>query len=288
MALLTLLAVSLAQGEGTSPTPPDQNSGTPPTTSDINDETKPLKERLEEFYTEKERYIEQKRQCKEESVTTNAPSGTCWDRLKPMMQRILLKQVILTEKRLIQLKDRNITFHDIEEINAKLTEFKAVFENSDSSKFTIKSAANNVEDLINKIEEKATWNQTDKLIKQMDNIMEKADALTNKLETKLNELKASGYNTGELEKSLDEYKTYLAETKKNIAEAKAKYEEMGSAQEINLLAKEVRTFINNAKNYLEKGFDKARTIVPEMSGAEQGGMNQGSDGMNQQPQGGAP
>ena len=283
MAVLTFSTTNLAQAAGappSAPTPPPA-----PTAPNIGGEKQPLKEILETFYTEKENYINQKRQCKEEAVITNAPSGTCWNRLKPMMSGILLKEITLIEKRLVQLQDKNITIPNRNEIDAKLTEAKAVFSNSGSSKYAMKSAAKTVEDIINQIEEIAMQDQADKLITQMDNLMVKADSITIKLDAKLSELKASGYNTAELEKSLTEYKADLAKTKENIANAKAKYAQMNSAQEISQLAKEVRSFINNAQNYLVKGFDKARKMVPEMGDAEKGGKVKGSNsGMDQQPQ----
>lgn len=283
MAVLTFSTLNFAQAVGTPPPAP-----TPPSASvapNMSGEKQPFKPILEDFYTQKEKYIDQKRQCKEEVVRTNAPSGTCWNRLKPMMVGILLKEVTLIEKRLAQLQDQNITIPDRNEIDAKLTDAKAVFSNSGSSKYALKSAAKTVEDIINQIEEIAMQDQADKLITQMDNLMVKADSITSKLDAKLSALKASGYNTDELEKSLIDYKADLAKTKENIANAKAKYAQMNSAQEISQLAKEVRSFINNAQNYLVKGFDKARKMVPEMNDAEKGGKGKGSNsGMNQPPQ----
>ncbi len=60
------------------------------------------------------------------------------------------------------------------------------------------------------------------------------------------------------------------------ANAKARYAQTNSTQELSQMAKEVRNFINNAKNYLEKAFDKARKMVPEMSDAEKGGKGKSS------------
>lgn len=289
MAVLTFSTINLAQASETPPSaptpPPAPTPPSAPTAPNIGDEKQPLKPILEDFYTEKEKYIDQKRQCKEEVVKTNAPPGTCWNRLKPMMVGILLKEVTLIEKRLVQLQDKNITIPNRDAIDAKLTEAKAVFSNSGSSKYALKSAAKTVEDIINQIEEIAMQDQADELITQMDNLMVKADSITSKLDAKLSELKASGYNTDELEKSLTDYKADLAKTKENIANAKARYAQMNSAQDISQLAKEVRSFINNAQNFLVKAFDKARIMVPEMSSAEKGGKGKGSNsGMDQQPQ----
>lgn len=281
MAVLIFSTLALAQGAGTPPSGPPQGGGTPPSgppAQTPGNDTQPLKERLGEFYAAKESYINQKRQCKEESVRTNAPSGTCWNRLRPTMVGLLLREVALTQRRLIQLHDKNITIPDRSRVDARLAEAKAVFEDSGSSKYLLKSTAKNLEDLINEIEETALQGQADKLITQMDHLMVKADAITLKLDAKLSELKASGYDTGELERSLNDYKAELAKTKENIADAKARYAQMGSTQDLSQLAKEVRTFINNAQNYLVKAFDKARKMVPAMSGAEGPGDNQPQGG----------
>jgi hypothetical protein len=276
-AVLTFSITNFAQA--VPPTPPAPNTGTghpTPPAPNVGNETQPFKERLEAFYIAKENYINQKRMCKESSAATNAPSGTCWNKLKPLMQRILLNEVDLTEKRLIQLQEQNITFPNRNEIDAKLAESKAVFADSSSSKYAMKSAAKNVEDLVNQIEEVATQNQPEILIRQMDNLMVKADSITTKLDAKLFELKASGYNTAELENSLTEYKADLAKTKEEIANAKARYAKTNNTQDISQMAKEVRNFINNAQNYLVKAFDKARAMVPEMSDAEKGGKGKSS------------
>jgi hypothetical protein len=274
-AVLTFSIINLGQAAGpVPPTPPPQNMGTghpTPPAPNVGNETQPFKERLEAFYTAKENFINQKRKCKESAVATNAPSGTCWNKLKPLMQGILLKEVELTEKRLVQLQDENITIPNRNEIDAKLAESKAVFADSGSSKYAVKSAAKNVEDIVNQIEEVATQKQPEILITQMDNLMVKADSITTKLDAKLSELKASGYNTAELENSLTQYKADLAKTNEEIANAKARYAQTNNTQDISQMAKEVRNFINNAQNYLVKAFDKARAMVPEMSDAEKGG-----------------
>ena len=275
IAVLIFSTITLAQGAGKPPTAP--TAPTLPSAQNMGDDTQPLKERLEAFYDAKESYINQKRQCKENSVATNAPSGTCWNLLKPTMVGLLLKEVAFTGKRLVQLRDKNVTFPNHDEIAAKLAEAKAVFEDSSSSKYLLKSTAQNLENLINQIEETALQNQTEKLITQMDKLMVKADAITVRLDAKLSELRAAGNDVGELENSLSQYKAELAKTKENIASAKAKYAQINSTQEISQLAKEVRTFIDNANNYLVKAFDKARKIVPAMDKSEKGGNVESSD-----------
>ena len=184
-------------------------SGNPPSSpSELvgDDSAKPLRDRLNEFYTDKENYINHKRQCKEESAATNAPSGTCWNKLRPLMTGLLQKEIVLTQKRLLQLDDKNITIPNRADIDKRLIEAKAIFANSGSSKALIKSTAKSVEEMVNQIEDIATQNETGKLIKQMDNLMIKADRITNSLDAKLSSLKASGYNTAELEASLIQYK----------------------------------------------------------------------------------
>jgi len=260
-SLIALSTIATAYAVGPPQGPPMNNSA-------------PLKERLQAFYEAKEAYINQKRLCKEEVLITQAPSGTCWTRLKPMMINLLLNQINLTTHRLIQLRELNITFSNIDEINSQLTTAKAVFEDSLSSKYLIKSTAKNLETLINEIEATALENQTAKLITQMDNLIEKADSITVKLEAKLESLRALGVNVAELEASLNDYKAELANTKASVADAKEKYSQMSSSAEINALAAEVRTFINNAQNYLVKAFDKAILMIPNMSEGEQGMMNQ--------------
>ncbi|HLE06638.1 MAG TPA: hypothetical protein VI790_04745, partial [Candidatus Nanoarchaeia archaeon] len=230
-SLISIFTVSLAHAT----TPPG-----PQGDGDV-----PLKERLEAFYDDKESYIDQKRQCKEEVMITQAPSGTCWTRLRHLMINLLLKQLNLTHLRLVQLNDKNITFPNINDINNQLSEAKTIFENQASSKYLVKSTAKNLEDLVNDIEKTATWNQTEKLITQMDKLMVKADDITVKLEAKLSELKVIGIDVTELESSLNDYKIELASTKDSVINAKAKYAEMNSADEISVLASEVRTFINN-------------------------------------------
>ena len=272
LVVLFLSTIALAQGPGTPPSAPPEPS--PPA---MDNENKPLKERLEAFYMEKEKYINQKRQCKEYAVTANVEKGYCWDKLKPLMLGMLLKEVALTEKRLVQLQDRNIIFPDHDEITAKLTEAKAIFTDNESSKELIKSTAKKVEEIINYIEEKATWNNASLLITQMDNLMAKADALVLKLEAKLDVLKTAGNDSDELEAALEQFKADLVKTRENIANAKAKYGQMESSGEISQLAKEVRTFINDAKKNLEKAFDRAKKIVPAMDKSEKGGNVEDSD-----------
>ena len=276
IALLVFSTIAIAQGPGGPPSPPNASSQPKGPTAD--EQNQPLKERLEAFYIEKENYINQKRRCKEMAVQTNAPSGTCWDEMKPVMIGILLKQLGLTKKRLEQLKEKSIVIPNIDEIGPKLEKAKAVFEASGSSKITLKATAKEVEDIINQIEEAATVNQADVLIKQMDNLMVKADELVSKLDAKLGELRSAGNEVRELEKALDEFKVDLAKTKESITKAKAKYAEMKSAKEISKLAKEVRAFIDAAKNSLEKGFDKARKIVPMINDSDKGGNGQTSNG----------
>ncbi|VVB76474.1 Uncharacterised protein [Candidatus Tiddalikarchaeum anstoanum] len=257
-------AISLVYAVGTPPAqPPAQNAS-------IND-SQPLKDRLTAFYDAKELYINQKRQCKENAIITDAPSGTCWNLLKPVLIGLLQQQIELTDKRLIQLRGLNVTFPNIDEINATLNEARTIFADPDSSKYLIKSTASNLETLINQIEERALINQTEKLISQMDNLMLKADAITVKLDAELNILRAFGVDVTELENSLNDYKDNLAQTKEDIAAAKAKYAEMNSSEGISDLAREVREFINNANNYLVKAFDKANAMIPLMRNSEQGG-----------------
>jgi len=276
-AVLTFSIINFAQATPTPPPAPNGGTGLPtPPPPNVGNDSQPFKERLEAFYTAKENYINQKRICKESSAATNAPSGTCWNKLKPLMQAILLNEVDLTEKRLIQLQEQNITIPNRNGIDLKLAEAKAVFADSGSSKYAMKSAAKNVEDIVNQIEEIATQNQPEILIRQMDNLMVKADSITTKLDAKLIELKASGYNTAELENSLADYKADLAKTKEEIANAKARYAQTNNTRDISQMAKEVRNFINNAQNYLVKAFDKARAMVPEMSDAEKGGKGKSS------------
>jgi len=263
-SLISIFTVSLAHAT----TPPG-----PQGDGDV-----PLKERLEAFYDDKESYIDQKRQCKEEVMITQAPSGTCWTRLRHLMINLLLKQLNLTHLRLVQLNDKNITFPNINDINNQLSEAKTIFENQASSKYLVKSTAKNLEDLVNDIEKTATWNQTEKLITQMDKLMVKADDITVKLEAKLSELKVIGIDVTELESSLNDYKIELASTKDSVINAKAKYAEMNSADEISVLASEVRTFINNAQNFLVKAFDKAKAMSLSISNTEAQVSNQAVGG----------
>ncbi len=295
MSVLIISMVALTAGAGTPPSPPTAptggpsgssgpgmgGAGTPPSgpgTQNAGDDQKPLKERLEAFYDAKESFINQKRQCKEESAATNAPSGTCWTKLRPVMIGILLNEVRLTGQRLGELQKKNITFSDFDEIVAQLQDARKVFEDSTSSKDLIKSTAKGIEDLVNKIEEKATAKQPEVLIRQMDNLLVKADALTAKLESKLEELRTAGNDVSSLESSLADYKANLAKAKENVASAKAKYSAGGSVEDIAAMAKEVRELINNAKNYLEKAFDKTKKMVPDM-GEGNGGNNE-SNGEN--------
>lgn len=295
VAILVFSTMNIVLAQPTKPTaptrgggtPPDQpsgltaGSGTPParpTPPTEGNDTAPLKQRLEVFYDDKESYINQKRQCKEEVVVTNAPSGTCWDRLKPVMVGLLQKEIMLTGKRLTQLDANNITIPNRAKIDSVLASAKATLSDPTASKIAIKSAAKSLEEAINDIEDAATENQPQVLIKQMDNLMIKSDALTAKLESKLAILKAQKYDTGELERMLTDYKSDLAKAKEEIASAKAKYADSNNSSDIAKVAKEIRTFINNSKQYLEKAFDKARKMVPEMSGSEGGQQPNGSGG----------
>ena len=99
------------------------------------------------------------------------------------------------------------------------------------------------------------------------------------IETLTDELKAAKYKTDELENSLNDYKIQVASAKENIAAAKVKYAEMNSTSELETVAKDVRTLVNNAQNYLVKSFNKIKSMLPDMSKGEQG--DQGGD--NQQP-----
>lgn len=231
-------------------------------------DTQPLKERLEFFYEAKEGYINQKIQCKEEVMITQAPQGTCWERLKPVLINLVLDQINLTERRLAQLHDKNITFPDIDSIKTQLDQGKSIFTNQGSSKNLLKSTAKNLENLVNDIEETATRNQTGTLITQMDNLMIKADDITAKLEIKLEELRNAGVDVTSLESSLEDYKAEIETTKVSVNEAKVKYAQMGSTGEIADLATQVRTLINNAQNNLVKAFDKAKAMSLSMSQSE--------------------
>lgn len=296
--MLALSSIVLAQPAGKSPpsppsgpgangmqppSPPSPPSGnmTPPSSptmgsrngSKPGNDSKPMKERLEELYTSKESYINQKRQCKEEAMKTNAEKGTCWDKLKPVMKGLLLKEIIITRMRLMQLRDKNITFDNIEEINKTLNDAQKVLEDESSSKDLIKSTAKTLEELINTIEDEATKNQPGLLIKQMDNLMIKADQLTAKLEKRLNDLKVSGTDVTSLEEAFTQYKLDLEKAKENIASAKVKYAEAKSSEEIAKVAKEIRTFLNDAKNSLEKAFDQVKKMSPSMDDSGKGGKD---------------
>jgi hypothetical protein len=191
IAALIFSTIAAAAEPGTPPTAPTgPNSGSGPGLTAGSD-NQPMKERLQEFNDDKDSFIKQKKACKEESMMTNAPQGTCWDKLKPVMIAIMMKEIKLTGIRLMQLRQKNITFSNYDEINATLNEAYAVLSDSSSSKEQIKSTAKKLEDLINQIEDEATKNQPKVLIAQMDNLMAKADSATKKMDSKLAKLKAA-------------------------------------------------------------------------------------------------
>jgi len=248
-------------------------SGTPPS---MNDKA-PMKDRLEELYSEKDKYIEQKRQCKEMAAQTNAEKGTCWTNLKPIMIGLLQKELRLTGMRLMQLHNQSINISNLDEIKTKLDAANATFANPDSSKEEIKAAAQVVEDTINDIEDQATQGNVQVLISQMDKFLTKIDSLTGKMQSKIEALKSSGHDVTDLESSLEEYKSLVNNAKQEIADAKVKYADIKNSQEVTQLAREIRDSINNAKKSLEKAIDKMKALSPQI---DQSGGNGGNGGNN--------
>ena len=67
----------------------------------------------------------------------------------------------------IYCKEKNITFDNMDEIISKMNAAKAVFEDESSDKATIKAQAKILEALIVEIEDRATKDQPEILLKQI-------------------------------------------------------------------------------------------------------------------------
>lgn len=261
-AILTFSVISIALAAPQQPSGPGDNAMSPPGQGNV---SKPMKEMLQQFFTEKEQFIEQKRQCKEEAVRTNAEKGTCWTKLQPVMLGLLNKELMLTRQRLEQLRNQSIQINNIEDIRAKLEAAKAVFEDSASTKEEIKAQAKIVEQIILDIEDQATIKEPEVLIKQMGDIIKKANALAAKLDIKIADLKATGYDTSEFETMLADFKEDVKDAEDKVDEAKATYDANKSAEDLTKIVKEIRTMITDAESSLEKAIDKAKALNQNMN-----------------------